>query len=96
MLQTAWATTATATSCNPCRTPSRIGPCILGASSAKANSANADGSVNPVQAASAPVHPARRSPTSRPTWLLAGPGSIWQRATKSAYSLADSHWRSLT
>lgn len=39
----------------------------------------ADGSVKPAQAASAPLYPARDSPTAMPTWLLARP---WQELTK--------------
>ncbi len=37
----------------------------------------ADGSVKPAQAASAPLYPARDSPTAMPTWL-----STWQELTK--------------
>jgi hypothetical protein len=44
----------------------------------------ADGSVNPSHAANAPATPARACPTAMPTWLLAGPGRNWQRATRSA------------
>ncbi len=63
MLQTACATTATATSFNPCSTASVVGPSRRGANSAKANITIAEGRVNPAQAASAPPQPARRNPT---------------------------------
>ncbi len=46
--------------------------------------ATADGSVKPSQAASPPASPPRERPTAKPTWLLAGPGRSWQRATRSA------------
>ena len=44
----------------------------------------ADGSVNPHQAASAPLQPARTSPIDSPTWLEAGPGRNWHSARISA------------
>ena len=50
---------------------------------AKAISASAEGSVKPVQAASAPSQPARCMPSAMPTWLLAGPGRNWHSATRS-------------
>ena len=43
----------------------------------------ADGSVNPIQAATAPGSPALARPMPIPTWLEVGPGSIWQNATRA-------------
>ena len=51
------------------------------------------GSVNPSQAASAPAQPARSRPTAIVSWLLAGPGSVWHRATSSANASSSSHPR---
>src|SRR5438094_5337645 len=58
--------------------------------------ARADGIVNPSQAAKAPGRPARRMPRLIPTWLLAGPGRNWQRATISAKAGSSSHRRRST
>jgi hypothetical protein len=44
----------------------------------------ADGMVKPIQEAMPPSTPARMIPMPMPTWLLAGPGKNWQRATRSA------------
>jgi hypothetical protein len=60
------------------------GPVRRGASQAKANISRADGRVKPIQAAKAPGQPARRRPIKTLTWLLAGPGTIWQSATRPA------------
>ena len=96
MLHTACATTATATSFKPCKTASVVGPSSRGANSAKPNITIAEGNVKPAQAANAPAQPARRSPIRKPVWLLAGPGTIWHKATSPAYSSGDSHCRSRT
>ena len=84
MARIAWATTATATSCSPCTAPSPSLPVRCACPRAKASMSSAEGRVNPVQAASPPSHPARSSPSAKPTWLLAGPGSDCARATISA------------
>ena len=47
-------------------------------------STTAEGRVKPTQAARPPGSPARRMPSVTATWLLAGPGNIWQSATISA------------
>ena len=75
MLQTAWATIATATSWRPCRIAVSVGPCILGASCAKAKRRTADGRVKPAQAARAPAQPARRSPHQQADLAA---GGAWQ------------------
>jgi hypothetical protein len=54
------------------------------------------GSVNPSHAAKAPAQPARILPTAIVSWLLAGPGSVWHRATRSANPTSSSHARSST
>ena len=41
----------------------------------KGEQQHSGGRVKPTQAAAAPAQPARRTPTRRPTWLLAGPGT---------------------
>ena len=84
MLHTACATTATATTWSPCSMPPLRGPVSAAAPRAKRTMATADGSVKPSQAASPPASPPRERPTAKPTWLLAGPGSSWHRATRSA------------
>jgi hypothetical protein len=56
----------------------------------------AEGSVKPNHTANAPPQPARRNPIKKPTWLLAGPGAIWHKATSPAYSSADSQFSSRT
>jgi len=84
MPQTAWATTATATTFRPWIRPAPIGPSNAVAPKAKASRIRAEGKVKAVQAASAPSAPARRSPSAKPTWLEAGPGRNWQSATRSA------------
>jgi hypothetical protein len=84
--QTACATIATVTIFRPWTTesstrlpsPAHASPC------ANSTSSMADGSVKPSQAANAPAHPARPSPSAKPTWLLAGPGRNWHNATSSA------------
>lgn len=53
--------------------------------------ARAEGNVKPAHAAAAPRHPARSAPMQAPSWLLAGPGRIWQRAERSAKVEASSH-----
>jgi hypothetical protein len=40
--------------------------------------------VNAAQASSAPAKPPPNYPSTRPTWLLAGPGRNWHRATRLA------------
>ena len=73
---TAWATIATAAMRRPWRTPAPVEPELASRTAplAKAISATADGSVNPIHAASAPEYPARFRPSANATWLLAGPG----------------------
>ena len=83
MPHTAWATTATAMTFSPCTTPELSHPAPLSAPSANRSRAAAEGIVNPSQAASAPSQPARCSPSAMPTWLLAGPGKNWHKATRS-------------
>jgi len=80
---TACATTATAAILSPRSQPAleRSRPRI---DRAKSTRRIADGSVKPSHAASPPARPARKMPTAMPTWLLAGPGRNWQRATTSA------------
>ena len=83
MPRTACATTATAATLRPFSRPDAASPAHSLTPQAKTTSATADGRVKPAHAAKAPGHPARPSPRSMPTWLLAGPGSSWQRATRS-------------
>lgn len=66
------------------------------ASSPKAIIAIADGAVNPIQAAMPPSIPARRVPIAIPSSLLAGPGSIWLSATRSAKAASSSQARRST
>ena len=82
MPQTAWATTATATIFKPRSQPASA---KSNEPTPKANTVSntADGRVNPSQAANPPGSPARMIPTVIPTWLLAGPGRNWHRATTS-------------
>ena len=89
--QTAWATTATATTMRPCSHPAVVipDPCTR---SAKTTIAMADGKVKPAQAAMPPKKPARLIPMEMPSWLLAGPGIIWHRATRSAKLCSSSHF----
>ena len=54
------------------------------------------GSVNPSHAANAPAQPARRRPTAIVSWLLAGPGSVWHSAARSANAASSSQPRSST
>ena len=84
MPNTAWATIATATILSPLIAPVAIEPERSGIIWAKAKSSNAEGSVNPMKAASAPSQPARINPSAKPTWLDAGPGRNWHSATRSA------------
>ncbi len=95
MPQTAWATTATAASLRPWTQPASARSAEA-VSRPIAVSAMADGRVNPSHAASPPSMPARRVPMANPSWLLAGPGSAWQRATRSANAVSSSHWRRIT
>ena len=48
-----------------------------------AMSATAEGIVKPSHAAKAPRQPQRLKPKAMPTWLLAGPGRNWHKATRS-------------
>ncbi len=84
MPQTAWATTATATTLSPCSQPASAALANAPMPNANAMSARADGMVKPNQAAKPPRRRARAIPIAMPTWLLAGPGRNWQRATTSA------------
>ena len=70
IVQTACATTATATTISPCSQPAADtpDPCT---SSAKATRAIADGKVKPAHAASPPGIPALWMPMAMPSWLLA-------------------------
>ena len=81
---TAWATTATATTLRPCNQPASAVLANAPIPKANAISANADGRVKPIQAASPPRRRARAMPIAILTWLLAGPGKNWQSATRSA------------
>ena len=81
--QTACATMATATTLSPCTQPDWASPWYSAMPKANRISAIADGKVNPAQAASSPSQPARPNPSAIPTWLLAGPGRNWHRATRS-------------
>lgn len=89
IVQTACATTATATTMRPCSQAACTAAPVL-TRRANAAIAAADGRVKPIQAASAPAQPARSMPTAMPTWLLAGPGRSWHSATRSAYAAASS------
>jgi hypothetical protein len=82
----------------PCKTPKASGdsPPPSRNTNASPTSPSAEGSVKPTHAASAPSHPARRSPTSKPSWLDAGPGTNWHSATNPAKSSRDSHLRRST
>ncbi len=84
MLHTACATTATATTFNPCKAPDPATSPNAVTPYPNKISAIADGMVKPIQAATAPGKPARESPTPMPTWLDAGPGKNWHNATRSA------------
>ena len=87
---------ATAATFSPCSAPAAAGPCQCDTPSANSTSAIADGKVKPAQAASAPRHPARCNPSAKPTWLLAGPGSSWHSATRSAKCASSSQRRRCT
>ena len=80
---TAWATTATAATFNPWTAPEAATSLQRVMPYANAISAMAEGSVKPIQAINAPGQPARNKPSPMPTWLLAGPGRNWHRATRS-------------
>ena len=84
MPSTAWATTATAATFRPWIMPWLTGPSSRLALRAKATRMIAEGRVKAVQAAAAPQPPPRCRPMAKPTWLLAGPGRNWHRATRSA------------
>ena len=85
MLQTAWATTETATSFSPCSRPAPTGDSdSVPAQAANITISAADGRVKPAQAASPPHGPARSSPSAKPAWLDAGPGRNWHSPTSSA------------
>ena len=66
MFQTACATTATATNCRPCNKECANAPLQAAVNAAQRYISSADGNVNPTQAASAPIHPARCSPMENP------------------------------
>ncbi|MNV48307.1 hypothetical protein D3C71_1402060 [compost metagenome] len=83
MPHTAWATIATAATFSPCMTADPDSQPKWARPIANPISASAVGSVNASQAAAMPAHPARRRPSAMPTWLLAGPGRNWHRATRS-------------
>ncbi len=95
MIQTAWATTATAANCRPWTQPA---PAMSAEAATRPSAirATADGSVNPSHAATPPAIPARRVPIAMPSWLLAGPGSSWQSVTRSANATSSSQPRRLT
>ena len=93
--QTACATTATAASLRPWTQPAPDRS-VVAATRPKMVSATADGSVNPSHAATPPSMPARRVPIAMPTWLLAGPGSIWASATTSPNAVSSSQPRRVT
>ena len=63
----ACATTATATTFRPCRTPTGSAVPQLEMPTANAISTRAEGRVKPSQAASTPPNPARASPIAMPT-----------------------------
>jgi hypothetical protein len=81
MPHTACATTATATTLRPWRTPAFRNSPYAAMPSPNRISASAEGAVKPIQAATAPRSPPFASPMPMPTWLLAGPGRNWQSAT---------------
>ncbi len=93
--RTAWATTATAAILSPWThpAPDRSEPA---ANRPSAIISTAAGSVKPTHAANAPASPALREPTAIPSCELAGPGSAWQSATRSANSASPSQPRRST
>ena len=93
--QTACATTATAATFRPWTQPAPDRS-VDAANSPSAVSATADGSVNPSQAATPPAIPARRVPMAMPSWLLAGPGRIWDSVTRSVKASSSSQPRRAT
>src|ERR1700733_4510688 len=66
MFHTACATTATATNCSPCNKECASAPRQFAVNTAQRYISSADGNVNPNQAASAPIHPARCRPIENP------------------------------
>ena len=56
----------------------------------------AEGMVKPSHAITPPSFPARSVPIAIPSWLLAGPGSNWHKATRSVNDLSSSHPRLAT
>lgn len=92
---TASATTETAASLRPWIQPAPA-MSVPAANSPNSVSTTADGSVNPTHAATPPTRPARRVPIAIPSWLLAGPGSDWQSATRLANEASSSHPRRVT
>ncbi len=96
---TAWATMATAATSSPWMAPA-IGPVSGTRASAATRPSmvmiSALGRVNPSHAAAAPAQPARSRPTAIVSWLLAGPGSVWHSATRSANTASSTQPRSST
>ena len=95
MTSTAWATTATAASLSPRTQPASVRSADS-VSSANATRMIADGRVNPSQPTMPPSRPARSVPIAIPSWLLAGPGSAWLSASRSAKRASSSHRRRST
>ncbi len=95
IVQTACATTATAASFSPWTQPA-CERSVDAATMPSSASVTAEGRVNPIHAASPPSFPARRVPMAIPSWLLAGPGSDWHSATRSAKAVSSSHPRRVT
>ena len=88
------ATTATATSSNPCSQPART--LVCGTASAKSVISTAEGRVNPIHAATAPAGPARSHPSNIPVCELAGPGKSCVSATHSPNVVSSSQCRRST
>jgi len=84
MPQTAWATTATATTFKPWSQPGLTYAPKVFNPRPKRVMASAEGNAKPSQATIPPTRPARALPSAMTTWLLAGPGRNWLSATISA------------